>query len=75
MIACGMCGREFREDRGQPACRACPLSEGCGFVRCPHCGHENPASPGWVGRLEGWLERWSGGGEDAAASRAPEDRP
>lgn len=44
---CGWCGRAFREDFGQPACRACPLTRLCGRVRCPHCGWENPARPGW----------------------------
>lgn len=50
-ITCGFCGQEFEEDRGQPTCRSCPLGEACRFVRCPHCGYENPARPGWLERL------------------------
>lgn len=52
-MTCGFCGDEFREDRGQPACRACPLSSGCRFVRCPRCGYENPVRPDWLERLLG----------------------
>ncbi len=55
MVTCGFCGREFEENRGQPTCVGCPLSDGCHFRRCPHCGYENPASPAWVGLLKRWL--------------------
>lgn len=47
-LACGMCGTRFREDRGQPACAACPLARACRYVRCPRCGFENPVTPGWM---------------------------
>gem|GEM_PF-1857304 len=60
VVVCGFCGREFAEDRGQPACRACPLSAatgGCRRLRCPHCGYENPVLPRWLVRLAG---RWWG---------------
>ena len=50
---CGFCGERFTEDRGQPACRSCPLAEACRYVRCPHCSYENPVTPGWVDRLRG----------------------
>jgi hypothetical protein len=50
-IPCGFCGEEFLEDRSQPACRACPLTGLCRTVRCPHCGYENPLTPGWIERL------------------------
>ena len=50
---CGLCGRGFREDRGQPACRSCPLSRACRYLRCPSCGYENPVDPGWLRRREG----------------------
>jgi len=51
-IVCGFCAREFEEDRGQPACRACPLAgHPCHLVRCPHCGYENPVPPAWLTRL------------------------
>lgn len=51
VVTCGFCGRDFEEDRGQPTCRSCPLGDACRFVRCPHCGYENPARPGWLERL------------------------
>jgi hypothetical protein len=54
-MTCGMCARTFEEDRGQATCRACPLSSGCRFVRCPHCGYENPVEPAWLLRLRQWL--------------------
>jgi hypothetical protein len=57
LIVCGFCAREFPEDRGQPACRGCPLSSGCHFVRCPDCGYENPLPPDWLRRLTRWTER------------------
>ncbi|NJD10568.1 MAG: hypothetical protein FIB01_09090 [Gemmatimonadetes bacterium] len=50
-VVCGYCGRHFAEDQGQPACAGCPLRKGCRFVRCPHCGYENPATPPLWGRL------------------------
>ena len=50
-IVCGFCGLEFMEDRGQPTCRACPLGGGCPMIRCPTCGYENLAPPGWIARL------------------------
>lgn len=49
---CGFCGKPFDEDRGQPACRQCPVGSGCGLVRCPHCGYENPGTPGWIAFLK-----------------------
>ena len=45
---CGYCGKAFREDRSQKACRACPLGSDCGLILCPHCGYENPALPRWI---------------------------
>ncbi len=52
---CGFCGSEFREDRSQATCQACPLSTACGLVRCPNCGYENPRSPAWVTRIKKWV--------------------
>ena len=49
---CGFCGKAFEEDRSQPACAHCPVGSSCGLVRCPHCGYENPATPGWVSFLK-----------------------
>jgi len=54
-ITCGYCGQEFAEDQGQPACASCPLKGACRYLRCPHCGYENPSAPPWVERLRGWL--------------------
>ena len=62
-LTCGLCGRRFVEDRGQRACRACPLSAGCRFVRCPACGYENPVEPEWLARL--WRRRAPRGGGGA----------
>lgn len=59
-FTCGMCGREFREDRSQPACRSCPLTGMCDYVRCPHCGHDNPARPGWLRRAVEWIGERAG---------------
>jgi len=53
-VTCGMCCRSFDEDRGQAACHACPLQSGCRFVRCPHCGFENPVEPPWLLTLRRW---------------------
>jgi predicted amidophosphoribosyltransferase len=50
-LVCGFCAREFRQDWGQPVCRACPLAGTCRMVRCPHCGYENPTPPAWLNRL------------------------
>jgi hypothetical protein len=54
-LTCGFCGAEFVEDTGQAACQSCPLSRGCGLVRCPHCGYENPRQPGWLMKLRRWI--------------------
>ena len=54
---CGFCGKPFDEDRSQPACRQCPVGTGCGLVRCPHCGYENPGTPGWVAFLKRYVGR------------------
>lgn len=48
---CGMCGHEFEEDRSQPVCRSCPVGDGCGLMRCPRCGYENPRAPKWLSVL------------------------
>lgn len=61
VLVCGFCQREFREDAAQPTCQACPLSRACRFVRCPHCGYENPAPPAWLDRVR----RWAGGRHDS----------
>ncbi len=59
-MTCGYCRQEFTEDTGQPTCQACPLAGACRFVRCPHCGYENPAEPAVFARLR----RLFGGRDD-----------
>lgn len=49
---CGFCAREFVEDRAQVACGGCLLNGGCRFLRCPHCGYENPEPPRWMENLK-----------------------
>jgi hypothetical protein len=57
LIACGYCGRPFLENRGQPACRSCPLGSACRYVRCPACGYENPVEPAWLSGLKRLVAR------------------
>lgn len=54
---CGYCGRAFRPDPAQAACRSCPLSTACRYVRCPDCGYENPVEPSWLGALRRLVAR------------------
>lgn len=61
-MTCGYCAREFEEDRGQPACRSCPLASACRWVRCPYCGYENPTPPAWLERVRAWVEGGETGG-------------
>ena len=65
---CGFCGKSFDEDTSQPACKQCPVGSGCGLVRCPHCGYENPGTPGWIAFLRKHLGTKA---EPAAATTAP----
>ncbi len=60
MVTCGFCGTRFEEDRAQPTCQSCPLSRACKAVRCPQCGYENPAEPGWIGTLRSLAGRLGG---------------
>lgn len=55
VVTCGFCGADFVEDPGQVACQSCPLGRGCGLMRCPHCGYENPKEPSWLGKLKRWI--------------------
>ena len=54
---CGYCGKPFREDRSQKACKACPLGSDCGLILCPHCGYENPGLPRWIAFLRDRFRR------------------
>ena len=51
-MRCGLCSRDFEEDRGQKACAECPLGSSCGHILCPYCGFENPATPKWMAFLQ-----------------------
>lgn len=55
-MTCGYCNTSFVEDQGQPTCSGCPLKGGCRYVRCPHCGYENPCEPEFMARLKRWLK-------------------
>jgi len=55
-LTCWYCRKPFTEDRAQAACQACPLSTGCRYLHCPHCGYENPVEPAWLGKLKSWLK-------------------
>jgi len=72
-ITCAYCGRTFAEDQGQPACASCPLKGGCRFLRCPHCGYENPCAPSWVERLKAWVASDAGRADDRAEAGTNRD--
>ena len=42
-MRCSMCGFTFPGGE-RAGCRGCPVAVVCGKVKCPRCGHENPAS-------------------------------
>jgi Fe2+ transport system protein FeoA len=42
-MKCSFCGHEFREEEARRGCVGCPVSGGCGKLRCPNCGFEMPA--------------------------------
>jgi hypothetical protein len=54
-VTCGYCGQVFAEDRGQAACRSCPLGSACRYLRCPACGYENPVAPRWLTGIRKWM--------------------
>jgi hypothetical protein len=72
-ITCGYCGRNFAEDQGQPTCASCPLRGGCRFLRCPHCGYENPATPPWLDRLRNWLSSGAARSDARAQDSSTDD--
>lgn len=53
-MKCSFCGQEFNADEAAFACKGCALIQGCKRVKCPKCGYESPAEPGW---LKGLIER------------------
>ena len=56
-VVCGFCAQGFEEDRGQPACRRCPIVGSCHLVRCPFCGYENPVPVRWLDELRQLVSR------------------
>jgi len=40
MVNCPLCGKETENER--MACAGCPMSSGCGLLKCPNCGYEFP---------------------------------
>jgi hypothetical protein len=65
---CGYCRRTFAPDEGQPTCVSCPVRGGCQFVRCPHCGYENPVTPPWLAKVRAWF----GSGDARRAGYEPD---
>lgn len=60
MMICSCCRRVFDPDQSRGACAGCALlTDGCGKVRCPHCGYENqrPLEDAFKG-LRDRLRRW-----------------
>lgn len=41
MVKCSLCGREYDDKEAESGCVGCPMSQGCGRIKCPHCGFEN----------------------------------
>ena len=58
-MKCGLCGRQFDEQKAQGACRGCGKAAGCGLVRCPYCGYEAAPEPGWLRRLRAWRKTYA----------------
>jgi len=57
-VKCAFCGTEFDEETAVHACRSCTFfGTGCKRVKCPNCGYEMAAEPGFVRRLREW---WRG---------------
>jgi Fe2+ transport system protein FeoA len=44
-VKCQLCGLEYQEQDGRASCAGCAMSSGCGLVKCPNCGYENPKEP------------------------------
>lgn len=51
-MKCALCGCEFDESRSDHACKGCPMTRGCGLIRCPNCGFETTPEPRWVRYLK-----------------------
>ena len=63
MIRCAMCQREYDADQKAGACSSCSLlTQGCGKVKCPHCGYENqrPLRDALSMTLDKWREIFHG---------------
>ncbi|MGZ5494886.1 MAG: ferrous iron transport protein A [Thermoanaerobaculia bacterium] len=51
---CPLCATDFT---GAECHSACPMSNGCAMVRCPHCGSEFVESGRFVDMLRRWIRR------------------
>lgn len=51
-MKCGLCGREFDEQKTEAGCQGCPLHQkDCGLVKCPYCQFEMPLEPKWFNSI------------------------
>lgn len=50
-LKCQLCGIEYREEDSKQSCGGCAMSNGCGLLRCPNCGYENPKESRFINRI------------------------
>ena len=53
---CPLCGFEFVGADGCPT--SCPMSTGCGMVKCPNCRYEYVVRSRTVDAIRSLLARW-----------------
>ncbi len=59
-MKCTLCGHRFDQEAAGRACASCPMSGGCGLVKCPNCGFELAAEPEWFEQFKRRLAQlWS----------------
>ena len=56
-MKCSLCGFDFNEENVKSSCSACPLSKGCGLIRCPNCGFEMAPEAKWIKKVLGKTRR------------------
>jgi rubredoxin len=56
-VKCALCGLAFAEAEAKRSCRGCPMSGGCGMLRCPNCGYEAPVESGLAKLIKGWRRK------------------